>query len=509
MTYRPGADLSALEAGAERGDFTIVGCLYAGDIESEVQQHFPITITHRMDALARTGLLGKFEGVDTRLLTPEFVQAFQWAEPVAMRMMDRMDTQRAFTYRQRRDLWHFLLCYWFHVIETEGVDAFYSRQTPHEVVDFVLFVVMKTLGKRVRFFAWTSISARWILVDDYRHPRVEVEPIEIASRPFSGNDIDQIIEPLRGSYGEAMPTYMDRVIDDIGHASGARTSVDQLQEYVRQTIVAVGAGASLVVRTARNSESTASSPVARVLSRVGDAWQVRQGSRRLVAAYAARATAVPAGLPYVYYLLGYQPENTNCPEGGLLGDQLLAVSLLAASLPDGWEVVVKEHPSQLMNNGRGVSDYGFLGRDTVFYEAIARIPGVRLAHVNSDHFEMLDSARVVSTLTGTVGWEAAVRGKPVFCLGEAWYLEAPNVFTVKTRVECEAAYAGVTNNQILTGPEHDKALTSYLLALSARTHYVAFDADDARHNGVDFNGDNECAKLEQVFRRQFSGVQSE
>ena len=49
---------------------------------------------------------------------------------------------------------------------------------------------------------------------------------------------------------------------------------------------------------------------------------------------------------YIYFSLGYEPEGTNCPTGGIFHDQLKAIKLIRKSINDEIFIYVKEHPSQ-------------------------------------------------------------------------------------------------------------------------------------------------------------------
>jgi capsule polysaccharide export protein KpsC/LpsZ len=53
------------------------------------------------------------------------------------------------------------------------------------------------------------------------------------------------------------------------------------------------------------------------------------------------------------------------------------------------------------------------GKTLAFYRTIARIPGVRLIDYGVDSRRLVAGSDIVFTLTGTIGCEAALLGKPV------------------------------------------------------------------------------------------------
>lgn len=147
------------------------------------------------------------------------------------------------------------------------------------------------------------------------------------------------------------------------------------------------------------------------------------------------------GTLYGVFFLHYQPERTTVPEGGIYGQQINAIQELALSIPDGSLLVVKEHPSIFR---RPFSDYV---RPRGFYKALSSIPNVMVSAVEHDTFDLIDNAGFVSTITGTVGFQALCRNKPVVTFGNAPYKDAPYVFRADVDGTSEAV------RQALTAPD--------------------------------------------------------
>jgi hypothetical protein len=497
----------------QAGRVTVAGCLVSRDAETATAAAFPNARIVRIEDLFADGLRGGYHGVDTRYLTPEFLSSMRWAERRALDMMDRMDSDRSQRFRQRRDLYLYLAAFWAEAIETDCIDLFYSQETPHEVADFVLFAAMKASGRRTLMFSRTLILGEWFLADDYRYPRtVYCRPPHDSQRKMRETESDEFIldahiAPIRGTYDEAISAYlnyMNAVVDEQRETATA-PRLRAMSDRARREISVVANGLGSLARSV-DAVGARPGPIApNALARLANAWLTYANAASLAPAYRRNSTPLQPYTPYVYYLLGYQPENTNCPEGGEFGNQLLAVSTISRHLPRGWQIVVKEHPAQLANNGRGASGYGNLGRDAVLYEALSRTPGVTLASLDSDHFGMLDRAAAVATLTGTAGWEAVVRGKPVLCFGEAWYQSAPNVWRVHTAEDCRKSLEKITNDDLLTGSALDGALATFVRSLKARTHTLVLDEADAAVTGLAFQYSDQCGLLERLLSMYIDG----
>jgi len=129
--------------------------------------------------------------------------------------------------------------------------------------------------------------------------------------------------------------------------------------------------------------------------------------------------------PYALMFLSFEPEKTSIPDGGAFGDQIFAVRSVANAIGGECPLVLKEHPSQLTLVKRG-----FRVRRRRFYEELCSIPNVQFAPRDVSRPQMFQNARVVMTLTGTVGLEAWCQGLPVVLLGNTWYRDLEGIFSV-------------------------------------------------------------------------------
>lgn len=134
--------------------------------------------------------------------------------------------------------------------------------------------------------------------------------------------------------------------------------------------------------------------------------------------------------PFVYYPLHFQPEATTLLLGGSLWEQVNNVHLLLAGLPDGWRLVVKEHPQML----RYAKSWP-RARDLRFYWELLGDPRIHLLPLDFSSQEAVQGAELVATVSGTVGWEALQAGKPVLTFGSPWYRSLPGVFHARSHSE--------------------------------------------------------------------------
>jgi hypothetical protein len=115
------------------------------------------------------------------------------------------------------------------------------------------------------------------------------------------------------------------------------------------------------------------------------------------------------GRDYVFYPMHHEPEMSLSVQSRSYLNQIEVVRNIAQSLPVGWEVLIKEHPASM---GR---------RPLSYYRKLLAVPGVRFMDPGVNSREIVGHARIVITISGSIGFEAVVRGKPVICFGHASY----------------------------------------------------------------------------------------
>lgn len=119
---------------------------------------------------------------------------------------------------------------------------------------------------------------------------------------------------------------------------------------------------------------------------------------------------LPAGREIVYYPLHQEPEATLNYMSEFYSNQTATIENILKCLGGNQVLVVKEHPV----------DKGSLLRGK-FWSLRRRYSGLYFFPAELHGRELLAVCHRVVTLTSTVGWEAALLGKPVYVLGQIFY----------------------------------------------------------------------------------------
>ena len=395
---------------------------------------FPGTVFHNYHDAVKGIAPEEIDTSGFRPLSKDEIAAFSPWESELLIMMDKAHAK--WPVAKRYDFYYDLLRYWGGVLDTFAPDLIVFNAPPHQVFNFVLYAIAKARGIRTVIFDVTFRHDRLISSSDYR----------------LGNEL--LSNAQESGYGdtpvsiEDLPPYVQK------HYRTLSGTPDPTPAYLTEFKRA----STPLKNLWRRTKSLA--------PHIKDGSIFERGARRFFKMLSPRLEDIYRKLerapdfdkPYVYLPLHYQPECTTSPQGGRYVEQILMIKTLAAALPKGWEIYVKEHPAQWPSHWGDFTPQRYHG----FYEEIARIPKVRMVPIRTNTFTLCDHARATATASGTAAWESIIRGKPALIFGYPWFMHAPGIFRVSGVDDCKAALQNIQD-----GYAPDQAqLLKYLALLS-------------------------------------------
>ena len=321
---------------------------------------------------------------------------------------------------ERKHIYYTMLAYWSAVLDRLQPEAIIFNDIPHSLYSNVLWDLARKRGIRSVMFEGTLVAGRVVRYEDIWKGSEEL------ARAVREN-IQKKLTPH--ALGTEMRAYWDEVtkrgnapIWYIKQQSSYTRGKGLIQIRIRAALRALRSGTFLKL-----------------------AWGFvrRLFLRDLEDEYREVVKLPNLSKPFVFFALNFQPERTTSPQGGIYHDQILAAETLAAALPEGWELYVKEHPSQWLL--RGKTRYTS-ARYRGYYRRLAAIPRVRVVPIGMMPRELVDSAKAVATITGSIGIESIIWGKNVLTFGAAWYRDCPGVVCVKSVEDCERAFAEIAKS---------------------------------------------------------------
>lgn len=227
-----------------------------------------------------------------------------------------------------------------------------------------------------------------------------------------------------------------------------------------------------------------------------DYWQTLQKPaltrlKNLIGYRRVRFDTFAPGEAYYFYPLHLEPEAVVLYHAhGIYENQVKLIQNIAAQLPAGVRLYVKDHPH----------DQGY--RACADYAALRRVPNLRLLPAGVSGKEVTAHSLGVITLTGSAGFEALLLGKRVFTFAKTFYTSGPDVVCLRHVRDLRDAIEAAAARPTVT----DEALHAYLTGYFAALHPGLTDYFAGRQNryGIDLeaNAVQVAAGLREALQAQ-------
>lgn len=342
------------------------------------------------------------------------------------------------SFRHRKRLFRMGLRYWLNFFSKNKVDAVFSICTPHNFPDFLAFHVAKFLGIKTVFTTDVMLNDHVLFLEDYRE-RFKTPTNFLSDK--SDDEIKKLIRPslLEAAFAESNEIAFAKKLNDktLGISGLNETDDDEEENKIGKAAGKIKNALSLKAFQPKFKATFAMNGVyssfRRRLFRMGAGRRLSN----LKKSYEKFAVKPDLSKKYVYFAMHLNPERTSQPEAEIFEDHLLAVEIIAKSIPDDWLVYVKENPSQYGRKLNIVNGKHY--RDESDYADFARLKNVRLIRQDVKSSDLIESAQIISTLKGSVGWEAIKSGKPALIFANSWYSAHPSAFRANSVDSCKQA----------------------------------------------------------------------
>lgn len=346
---------------------------------------------------------------------------------------------------ERRHAYFTMLSYWDYCLERFKPDCIVYCGVPHSIYTNIIYEMAQKRGIKTICMEDIWIGAHTLVYRDFwsGSDELRAEMKKLEGKSISENDLcDDLREYWRvqSTTGGLEPPYM----------------IEQKQLLTGWHRIVVHRS-KVVMRALRRGN----------LPHLAADYVVRLFKRDLTNEYAEVTKKPDWNVSFVYFPLNHQPERTSSPQAGVYADLLLAADTLAFALPKGWELWVKEHPTQWMVRSTRYSSVRYPG----YYHRLAKIPRVRVLPINTDTFTLTEKASAVAVTTGTAGWEALLQGKRALMFGIPWWRDCPGIYRVDSTESCRAAFEEIKNGATVSKDD----VLRFLLALDRVCIHARFE----------------------------------
>jgi hypothetical protein len=476
-----------------------------------VKKYFPQIIFHDFFKAIRGIPAPELSDMKSAVIGEDILRKLAICESMVLKMMDRMDPEDCFLYHERIRLYHNYLMYWKTVIDKFRPDVVVFHTPPHVAFNFVLYSLCCLYKIKTIMLYSTTMEGLVFPMN-----RFETDyPVEVLYNKLLKQNHTDIslskkakahLDRLKGSYHENLAALPE---DTKGNLPGFVLEKKQLKLLDRFSIAIITKRfvfwlkyiILLVLSFKRPGRRNYQKR--RGMKIEESSWtdfqyrwykyKANKKKANLSIYYEKLALRLDCTEPYIYVALHYQPELSTSPMGGFFVHQLLMVDMLSKIVPDGWKIIVKENLFQNQSLSHGERD-----RTKDFYDDLVTISNVQLVPISTPQWDLIDNAKAVATVTGTTGWEAVVRGKPVFNFGHSWYKGCEGVFYTPTQDECSKVI-----EKILNGYHVNSNKVKLFLYSLEKIGFIAFgDTNFKKFSGI--STQENIKILTEKINKQFS-----
>jgi hypothetical protein len=415
-----------------------------------VAEEFPSAIRHWYVDSVKGMPVEEFRDRPKKDLPPEIAERYAFQQIIAFHMMDRNDSNSdSFKFRQRQAFFYRQFRYWQTVLLDAKIDAVVFEEEPHQPSDYILYHVCEYL--RIPTLLFVRTLPELGIIPMYRYEEgspVILNRYRASLESYTGGQVAlneraaRYFEVLAADYSDVRKLHLWDQLDELekddgvlsrltGYGKRVYAKVAKLFEMDRIAIhlrAITGIKRIDSDQKVKGKEFFESHQGYFAGKRFG--WRTKKRKKGNLRRYEEMATPnLDLEQPYIFCALQFQPEKSTCPMGGAYVDQVLMIEALSAALPRGWLIYVKDHPSQYVNNYRRYGDFFFRGE--AYYERILSLGNTRLVSLDAEPFPLIDSAKAVASIGGTILWEAVVRGTPTLCFAYSWMRSCEGVFDVR------------------------------------------------------------------------------
>ena len=404
----------------------------------DVSQKFPNTLV--LDLLSHR--IGNFDkqiySSKSNVLDKDSILEFQDCEKIVLAMMNRMDpTRHNFNYHQRVQLYYKTLIYWIYMFDKYEPDIVFFDEAPHIPFEYIMHEVARKKNVKIIRFNPTHINHRLLIFGELNSTPQYIKKLynDIGTQKdiILSEEINSYYKKLKGTYTEAVPFYM----------KPKRNKIDNIIKKILLISKRILKNESEPSYQRMKNDYLENSKLRKYIKLFYRINGILYKKNLLNEYNKLTTTNLDMNINYIYVPLHFQPERTTSPDGDIFENQWLMIQLLSKTIPKGWKIYVKEHISQFRKDFSGE-----MGRNIEFYQDILLFKNVELVPLSIDSYTLIDNAKVVATVSGTVGIEAVVRDKRTMIFGHPWYEICEGVSMIKNLIDIDEFFKNTFSTKI-------------------------------------------------------------
>lgn len=403
---------------------------------------------------------------------------------------DRTDPIGMSTREKINYFWILLSFYEKYFNDRPDIDSIIYCNVPHMPWDILLFYFCKSIGVKTIFLRRTGIKGYIYIDEDFRPGKSKMDFKYSKSSTFAKIENINLIKPshiralsyslVDGSWNIQLPI-SKRIVKNIAKLF----NFEGLLTTCRVVIEGRPTLAKNATISSRQNSSFAAHNNLSWFAFLNTHFKLQNKIKRLNNIYKSNCLIEVPSKQYIYVSLHSQPERTTTPEGAHFDNQWLMIEMISKSIPSDWCILIKEHPKQFKYDIRTVH-----ARQESFYRNISRVRNAHFVSLNFSQNELISKSKMTATVSGSVGWESLIKGKPVLVFSKNWHSNCKaskyvhNLNSVKKAIKSYSSMSSTEVNKHVV--DFIKSVSSSIIfGPISKKHEDYFIPDDKKEFGVE------------------------
>lgn len=363
-----------------------------------------------------------FEKYENKIKDNFFKKKIKKYNPFLIDMMSRFDPDGcSFNDADRLEHIKKLFLIWYNYLKKEKIDIFFCKYTPHQVYDYIIYICCKILKIKVIFFNYTYFENLSFLNNNPDNRIID-------NKLRSETSLKKIKNYINKKKGEISLPFKLGAPHYIKQNKFLKPNFFSLIYFLSYIILKLSLSIFKLEIFNKSFYQFKKNKIKfskKIYFSNLEFFYYKIKSLFIQFEYIKFYKSLEGNLPkkFIYFASNHQPEASSNSECGInFFDQYKAIKFLNDYLPDGYNIVYKEHPSSF-----NPLKFGYQKRSLEYYQKISSLSKVVFIDTNYDSFKLIQKSDFVATISGQIGFEALCKKTKTIIFSNTWYSNFKNI----------------------------------------------------------------------------------
>lgn len=332
-------------------------------------------------------------------------------------MIKRFDPLNSLNLKEKKKNYYKTINFWLNFLTQNKISLFFSKTTPHQVYDYIIYLCCKYLKIKTIFFGIFYLKNYCYLIQDINERNIYTK---LHSKKFPSRNF-KIFKMLKKRVNKEFKVAKPQYIKNIEYNNFTYLKFISLNILKLFFVI-------MSFKFLKKSKETIFYPksqfdifyksvlfekVLTIRSIINKFFMQRF--------YQKNSQKIDFTKNYIFFASQFQPESTNCPEGGEYSEIIKTLKIISKNIDKKYYIYYKENPATFHPNPLYLSDRI---KNINFYKELKKIKNLKFLELSSDTYKLIDNAKCTITVAGQIGFECILKKRKCVVFSNIWYKDS-------------------------------------------------------------------------------------